>query len=146
MTGFSSEKAVLVGLSGFFKGEEYVLEPNKIYVVGRSSSADISLKNTSRFKNLEEEGELLAKSFRRVSRRHFEITVKDNCEYADTSSQLKVRVKGSIKVIISSLASNSLKIDGREISRMIIPELGKSAHEITFGEDEKLKLFLRRNS
>jgi len=135
---------VFEGLAGFLEGEEFVLEPGKVYTVGRSSLCDISLKRTRKYEDLEKEGRLLGRSFRYTSRKHFTLRVVDDCVYAETSSQLKVRVSGSIKVEIKCLSPNGLLVDGREVTEMIIPELGKSVFTLEFGGGEKAKLYLRR--
>ena len=144
MEGFSSEQVILHGDGGFFEGEEYILSSDVTYTVGRSSMCDISMKRTSRYANLEEEGLLLDDSFRFTSRKHFTIRVSDDSEYAETSTHLQVRVKGSIKVTLRCLSSNGMKVDGRSVTEMVIPELAKGVHIIEIGAGERFRLYLRR--
>ncbi|MFA4986473.1 MAG: FHA domain-containing protein [Candidatus Brocadiia bacterium] len=144
MEGFSSEHVVLAGDGGFFLSEEYILKPGITYSIGRSSSADISIKKTHRYAHLEEDGILLDDGFRSVSRIHFTMRVQDDCEFADTSSQLRVRVRGSVKVEIHSLSRNGITVDGAKATDVIIPELSAGPHIIEFGAGERFKLFLRR--
>jgi hypothetical protein len=144
MDGFSSEQVVLTGLGGFLEGEEFILRPGITYSVGRSSSADISLKKGKRFSSLEEEGILLDQAFRRTSRVHLTIKITDECEYAETTSQLKVRVRGAMKVEIHSLSPNGIRFDGQEATDVVVPDMtvGKQ-HTIEFGAGEILKLSMR---
>ena len=137
------EEVILKGISGFFKGEQFDLLPGKTYTIGRSSTADCSLKNTAVYKSLEKEGRLLEKSFRLTSRKHFKIKVIDNRGFAETSTQLRVPTKGSIKVIIECLSANGITINGKKVSQMIIPELTTIPNEIEFGADERMHLFIK---
>ena len=139
----NTRKIVLVGLEGFFKGEEFEMQPGRKYVIGRSSTADLSLKRTTNFSSLEEQGIVLDETFRYTSRRHFTINIVDNSGFAETSTQLKVPTRSSIKVTIECLSPNGIRIDGKRVSQMIIPELSSKPHLIEFGANEKLQLFVR---
>jgi hypothetical protein len=141
---FSSEQVVLAGESGFFKGEEYILRPGTTYCIGRSSGCEISMKNTDAFKNLEKDGILVPPRFRMTSARHWTVTVSDSGGTAETSTQLKVRTGGSLKVTIRCVSANGITVDGKKVSDMMIPDLSKSVYTIEFGGAEVMKLFLRR--
>lgn len=146
MESFSGEQVVLNGEGGFFDGEEYILLPGKTYTVGRSSLCEISLKSTARFQTLEEEGLLLDDSFRLTSGKHFTITVHDSGEYANTATDLKVRIRGSIKVVIKCISENGISVNGKRFTELIIPDLGTAVHYIEFGAGEKFRLSLRKLS
>lgn len=144
MDTISTENVVMIGDGGYFDGEEYVLTPGKVYTVGRSSLCDISMKNTRRFQMLEEEGLLLDESFRHTSRKHFTVAVYDSGQYAETATDLRVRVSGSVKVVIKCLSDNGVSVNGKRFTELIIPDIGYEPHIVEFGSSEKFKIFVRK--
>ncbi len=117
---------VLVGVSGHVEGEETRLEYGKTLVVGRSRSADFSLRRMKKVAALSDDQREADQDLRTVSGKHFEITMYN---------------VGSIEIV--NLSPNGTYIDGKLADKLIITDLAERAHEVRIGALEILKLELR---
>lgn len=115
----------LVGVSGYVNGEQFPLQYGKTLVVGRSRSADFSLRRlrayTERDVSAEEEDE----EYLTVSGRHFEITMFN---------------LGAIEV--KNLSGNGTLVDGEPIDTLVIDDVTEKTHQVEFGVNEKFILRL----
>jgi len=116
----------LVGVAGHFQGESCALEYGKTLSVGRSRTADFSLRRTQKYRGMDEKKRESDESAKTVSAKHFEITMYN---------------LGSIE--IKNLSPNGTLVDGKSVQTMVIDDISKKAHEIRFGADEILKLEMR---
>ncbi|GMV79860.1 MAG: hypothetical protein AMXMBFR7_10440 [Planctomycetota bacterium] len=116
----------LVGTSGHFTGEVFPLEYGKTIAVGRSRTADFSLRRTQKYRDQKPEDRESDADAKTVSAKHFEITMYN---------------LGSIE--IRNLSSNGTFVDGKRIDTLIVDDVAKKSHEIRFGKDEVLKLEMR---
>jgi hypothetical protein len=94
--------------------------------VGRSRSADFSLRRTSKYRAMDENTRENDASAKTVSGKHFEITMYN---------------VGSIE--IKNLSPNGMHVDGKLINSLVIDDIAKRPHEIRFGADEVLRLEMR---
>ncbi len=117
----------LIGVGGPFEGEAVPLEPFRPYIVGRSRSADISVRRSEKYRlqsDAERDADTAAKT---ISARHFQITF-----YNMRSIEVK------------NLSVNGTRLDDKPIGdAVIITDIGKRPHVITFGMDGKFKLQMR---
>ena len=102
----------LVGVSGHVEGEEKGLEHGKTIVVGRSRSADLSLRRMQRIKEMTDDERESDHDLRTVSGRHFEITMYN---------------LGSIEVV--NLSPNGTYVDGRLVDKVILEDVAVRPHE-----------------
>ena len=116
----------LVGTKGHFSGEVFALEYGKAVTVGRSRSADFSLRRTQKYKAQKEDDREKDSSAQTVSGKHFVITMFN---------------LGSIEV--KNLSPNGTLVDDRSIQTLVIDDIAKKAHKIRFGADEVLQLEMR---
>ena len=116
----------LVGMSGHVEGEEMKLEYGKTIVVGRSRSADFSLRRMAKVKALSDEEREADKDLRTVSGRHCEITMYN---------------LGSIEIV--NLSPNGTYVDERLVDKIIIDDVAKRAHDIRIGTGEVFRLETR---
>ena len=113
----------LVGASGHVEGEEMKLEYGKTIVVGRSRSADFSLRRMAKVKALTDEEREADKDLRTVSGRHCEITMYN---------------LGSIEIV--NLSPNGTYVDERLVDKIILDDVAKKAHDIRIGTGEVFRL------
>ncbi|MCZ7644326.1 MAG: FHA domain-containing protein [Planctomycetota bacterium] len=132
-TAFAAERPLvmqriptLVGTGGHFAGEIHPLEYGKTISVGRSRSADFSLRRTQKYREQDPNTRETDASAKTVSGKHFEITMYN---------------LGSIE--IRNLSSNGTFVDGKRIDSAIVDDVAKTSHEIRFGQNEILKLEMR---
>jgi len=116
----------LIGVGGHFSGETYALEYGKTVTVGRSRSADFSLRRTAKYRALDEARREKNDAAKTVSAKHFQITMYN---------------AGSIE--IKNLSPNGTLVDGKTVDKLVIQDIAKKNHEIRFGADEVLKLEMR---
>jgi pSer/pThr/pTyr-binding forkhead associated (FHA) protein len=116
----------LVGFEGHVEGEELKLEYGKTFVVGRSRSADFSLRRMKAVAGLSDEERDADEDLRTVSGKHFEITMYN---------------LGSIEVV--NLSPNGTYVDGKLIDKIIIDDADKNSHEIRIGSKEVFRLELK---
>ena len=113
----------LVGIGGYSKGEKYPLKYGKTLVVGRSRSADFSLRRLESYLSLPAEERDADDKFRTVSGRHFEITM-----YNLESIELK------------NLSPNGTLVDGNAVDATVFDDVSENTHLIEIGMEEKLSL------
>ncbi len=113
----------LVGIAGHFKDEKMVLDCGKTITVGRSRSADFSLRRCASWKNLTEEEREKDQKALTVSGKHFEVTVH---------SLASIEIK--------NLSANGIKVDGKPVERIVIEDAAEKSHTIEFGIEEKISL------
>ena len=116
----------LVGVGGHFIGEIYPLEYGKTIAVGRSRSAEFSLRRTAKYRSLTEQERETDDPAKTVSSKHFEITMYN---------------LGSIE--IKNTSANGTRVDGKDVKNLILNDVSKNPHEIRFGADEVLRLEMR---
>ena len=116
----------LVGISGHFIGEVYPLEYGKPLTVGRSRTADFSLRRTLRYKNQDQAARDKDESAQTISSKHFQITM-----YNLRSIEIK------------NLSPNGTQLDGKPVETALISDIASHPHEIRFGTDEVFRLEMR---
>jgi pSer/pThr/pTyr-binding forkhead associated (FHA) protein len=116
----------LIGASGHVEGEEMKLEYGKTIVVGRSRSADFSLRRMAKVKALTDDEREANKDLRTVSGRHCEITMYN---------------LGSIEIV--NLSPNGTYVDERLVDKIILDDVAKKAHDIRIGTGEIFRLETR---
>jgi hypothetical protein len=121
-----ARKPVLVGTEGHVEGEEMVLDYGKTVVVGRSRSADFSLRRIPEVLELSDEERQGDHDLRTVSGKHFEITPFS---------------EDSIEIV--NLSPNGTYVDGKRIDKVVIEDIAEETHEIKVGAREILQLELR---
>lgn len=118
----------LVGISGHFRGEIFQLVYGKTLVVGRSRSADFSLKRTEIYRAQTEEQHENDEAAQTVSGKHFQVTLHN-----------------SRSIEIKNLSPNGTMIDGKIVESAVIDDLASKAHEIRFGSEEVMSLEMRES-
>ena len=116
----------LVGIAGHVEGEELKLEHGKTLVVGRSRSADFSLRRISRISAMTDDEREDDQDLRTVSGKHFEITMY-NVE--------------SIEIV--NLSPNGTYPDGSLIDKAIVEDLAEKEHEVRVGAIEVFTLMMK---
>ena len=113
---------LLKGTRGFLKGEEVLLDIGQSVVVGRSRSAEISLKRAKRFVARADRAQLAkTERFLSVSRRH-----------------VRIHFLHPDLVEVEDLSKNGTLVDGRRIDRIGLTDLKERAHEIRLGSMEEI--------
>lgn len=113
----------LVGTSGYSQGERFPLQYGKTLVIGRSRSADFSLRRLKKYLSLPLAEREKDEMFRTVSGRHFEITMYN---------------LGAIEV--KNLSGNGTLVDGEPIETLVIEDIDERAYKIEIGLREKFSL------
>ena len=113
----------LVGISGYSQGERFPLQYGKTLVIGRSRSADFSLRRLKKYLSLPIAEREKDEMFRTVSGRHFEITMYN---------------LGAIEV--KNLSGNGTLVDGEPIETLVIEDIDERAYKIEIGLREKFSL------
>ena len=113
----------LVGVSGYSKGEKFPLKYGKALVVGRSRSADFSMRRLKAYLALPQDQRDADEAFRTVSGKHFQVTMYN---------------LGSIEV--KNLSMNGTYVDGKPIDTVIIEDVADEGHKIEIGMEEKFML------
>jgi hypothetical protein len=116
----------LVGTRGHFQGEIFPLEYGKTVCIGRSREAEFSLRRTQKYRAQSPEQRAADASARTVSARHFQVTMYN---------------LGSIEV--KNLSPNGTRVDGKPMDVVVLDDVTKRSHEITFGQEEVLHLQMR---
>jgi len=129
-SGMAKQKLpTLVGVGGHVKGEELPLEYGKSVIVGRSRSADFSMRRMSSYYEMTDEQLEKDTAFRTVSGRHFEITMYN---------------LGSIEIV--NLSPNGTRVDGRQVDKIILDDVEKKPHTIEIGAEEKFVLEMKEQA
>ena len=118
----------LVGMEGHVKDEAFPLEYGKSIIVGRSRSADVSLRRMTSYLEMSEEELDKDTAFRTVSGRHFEITMYN---------------LGSIEIV--NLSPNGTRVDGGQVDKIVLDDVEKKAHTIEIGAVERFTLEMREH-
>jgi len=118
----------LVGARGHVEGELFPLEYGKSLIVGRSRSADISLRRMPSYLEMSEEDLEKDTAFRTVSGRHFEITMYN---------------VGSIEIV--NLSPNGTRIDNNQVDKIVLDDVEKEAHTVDFGANERFRIEMREH-
>lgn len=113
----------LVGTAGHFAGEVFPLRYGRTLTVGRSRTADFSLKRTERYRTQTQEQRDNDESAQTVSAKHFQITMYN------------LR-----SVEIRNLSPNGITVDGAPVDQIVLNDLATQAHEIRFGLEEAVRL------
>ena len=113
----------LVGISGYSQGERFPLQYGKTLVIGRSRSADFSLRRLKKYLSLPIGEREKDEMFRTVSGRHFEITMYN---------------LGAIEV--KNLSGNGTLVDGEPIEMIVIEDIDERTYKIEIGLKEKFSL------
>ncbi len=116
----------LIGVSGHVEGEELRLAFGKTLVVGRSRSADFSLRRMQAVMDETDDERDSDNDLRTVSGRHFEITMYD---------------PGSIEIV--NLSPNGTYVDGKMVDKIILDDVADKAHDIAIGTKEIFRLEMR---
>jgi len=116
----------LVGVSGHVQGEEMKLEYGKTIVVGRSRSADFSLRRMKAVAAMTDEEREKDQDLRTVSGRHFEITMYN---------------PNSIEIV--NLSPNGTCVDGKVVEKIVLDDVATKAHEIRIGSKEVFSLEMK---
>lgn len=115
---------VVRGLKGFLAGEERQLYPGESLVIGRSRSADLSLRAARRFVMREDREQVMeSEAFLSVSRMHARI------EYLHPGL-----------VEVKDLSSNGTFVDGRRIDCVALTDFADGGHVVTLGASERVLL------
>ena len=114
---------VLVGIEGNVEGARTALEYGKTIVVGRSRSADFSLRRMPAVMKMTDEEREQDHDLRTVSGRHFEITMYN----------LK-----SVEIV--NLSPNGTFVDGKMVDKIILEDVAERPHEIRIGTKEVFTL------
>ncbi len=113
---------LLKGTNGFLRGEEVVLDVGQSVVIGRSRSAEISLKRAKRFVARKDRAQLAkTERFLSVSRRH-----------------VRIHFLHPDLVEVEDLSKNGTLVDGRRIDRIGLTDLRERAHQIRLGSMEEI--------
>jgi hypothetical protein len=116
----------LVGTGGHFDGEVYPLQYGKSLTVGRSRTADFSLRRTNKYREQDEKAREADTDAKTVSAKHFQITMFN---------------LGSIE--IKNLSPNGTELDGKKIETAVVKDVTRKSHEIRIGTGEVFKLEMR---
>jgi hypothetical protein len=116
----------LVGTGGHFEGEIYPLQYGKPLTVGRSRTADFSLRRTNKYREQSEQARELDQDAKTVSAKHFQITMFN---------------LGSIE--IKNLSPNGTQLDGAPVDTAVIKDVTRKPHELRFGSGEAFRLEMR---
>ena len=116
----------LVGAAGHVRDEEMKLEYGKTIVVGRSRSADFSMRRMKAVTAMTDEEREADPNLRTVSGRHFEITMYN---------------LGSIEIV--NLSPNGTYVDSRLVDKIVLDDVAKKSHEIRIGADEAFRLEMK---
>ncbi|HEY3320172.1 MAG TPA: FHA domain-containing protein [Planctomycetota bacterium] len=116
----------LIGIRGHFKGEVFPLEYGKTMVIGRSRTADFSIKRTERYRAQTPEERESDEAAHTVSAKHFQITM-----YNLRSIEVK------------NLSPNGTRLDGQPVETVVLEDLSSRSHKIAFGLEEVFSLEMR---
>lgn len=116
----------LVGIAGHFAGEVFPLRYGRTLTVGRSRSADFSIKRTEKYRSQAAEEREADESAQTISAKHFQITLHN---------QRCIEVK--------NLSPNGIRVDGQSVEQVVLNDLTTHTHDIRFGLEEIVRLELR---
>ncbi|MHC4957511.1 MAG: FHA domain-containing protein [Planctomycetota bacterium] len=115
---------VVRGLKGFLAGEERELHVGDVLVIGRSRSADLSLRAARRFlMRTDQEQVMESEAFKSVSRKH---------------TRIQYLHPGLVEV--KDLSSNGTFVDGRKVDVVALTDFRDGGHVVTLGASERVLL------
>lgn len=122
--GTPPPQIILRGKHGFLEGEVMVLGLGQSVIVGRSRSAELSLKRARRFLARKDRMKLAkTERFLSVSRKH-----------------VRIHFLHPDLVEVEDLSKNGTLVDGRRIDRIGLTDIRTNAHEIRLGSVEHLSV------
>ena len=113
----------LVGIAGHFAGETFPLRYGRTLTVGRSRTADFSLKRTEKYRAQTQEERDNDESAQTISAKHFQVTMYN------------LR-----SVEVRNLSPNGIRVDGVALDHIVLNDVATQAHEIRFGLEEAVRL------
>ena len=115
----------LRGVKGFLEGEERLLKRGDEIVVGRSRSADLSLRMATKYLERMDRGDLSrSEAWRTVSRQHARIAF-----YRDDL------------IVIEDLSANGTFVDGERVDgKLSVDDLADNPRVISLGAVERLRI------
>ena len=120
----NSPKVVVKGMKGFLASEQEIMEVGDVIVVGRSRSADLSVRRSARLLKRDDIDELMrSEAFLSVSRRHVQI------HYLHPDL-----------VEVKDLSRNGTFVDGKRIDCIGLTDLKQRSHVLALGAAERLLL------
>ena len=112
------------GTKGFLQGEERTLGLGETVVVGRSRSADISVKRATKFLARKDRAQIArTKRFLSISRRH-----------------VRIHFMHPDFVEVVDLSNNGTLVDGRRVDRIALTDLRERHHVLSLNGVEDLRL------
>jgi len=114
-------------MRGFLEGEECMLRRGDEIIVGRSRSADLSIRRSTKFLERADRHEVAqSEAYRTVSRRH-----------------ARIAFYRPDHIVIEDLSSNGTFVDGVRVKgKCNITDLAACAHVLTLGAVERIQLDL----
>jgi len=115
----------LRGVRGFLEGEERLLKRGDEIVVGRSRSADLSVRRATKFLERMDRNDLsCSEAWRTVSRQH-----------------ARIAYYRADHIVIEDLSANGTFVDGERIEgKLRISDLAETPHVIALGAVERLRI------
>ncbi len=115
---------VVRGIKGFLRGEEVVMKVGDTLIVGRSRSADLSLRKARRLLERDDISEVMGtEAFLSVSRRH-----------------VRIHYMHPGLIEIKDLSRNGTFVDGRKVDCVALTDLKARQHIVALGSVERLLL------
>lgn len=115
---------VVRGIKGFLRGEEVVMKVGDTLIVGRSRSADLSLRKARRLLRRDDISEVMGtEAFLSVSRRH-----------------VRIHYMHPGLIEIKDLSRNGTFVDGRKVDCVALTDLKARQHIVALGSVERLLL------
>lgn len=115
---------VVKGIKGYLQGEEVVMKVGDTLTVGRSRSADLSVRKARRLLARDDIGEVIATDgFLSVSRRH-----------------VRIHYMHPGLIEIKNLSRNGTFVDGRKVDCVALTDLKARNHVVSLGAVERLQL------
>ena len=113
------------GVKGFLQGEERLLKRGDEVVVGRSRSADLSLRMATRYLERADRNDVKrSEAWRSVSRRH-----------------ARIAFHRPDHIVIEDLSANGTFLDGQRVQGAVsLEDLARKPRTITLGAVERLRI------
>ena len=124
MSGAGTPRVAVIGIKGFLEGEQRELAVGESLVVGRSRSADLSVRKSRKLQARQDASEIMhSPSFQSVSRRH---------------ARIHYLHPGLVEV--KDLSRNGTFVDGRRADCVALTDLRERSHVIQLGASERLRV------
>ena len=115
---------VVKGMKGFLAGEEVVMKVGDRLVVGRSRSADLSVRRARRF----------------VEREDIEFVMKSEAYLSVSRRHVQIHYMHPELIELRDLSSNGTFVDGKKIDCIGLTDLKQRSHIVALGFSERLLL------